>query len=360
MTIYTTYGDLLKQDDVDAIVNTVNCVGVMGKGIALQFKNKWPANFAAYHAACKAGQVRPGRMMVFDAGAYAQPHFIINFPTKDHWRGNSQLSFIEDGLMDLVAQVRALGIRSLAVPPLGCGNGGLDWRDVKPLNEAAFADLPDVEVRLFEPGAAPAAKDMVVRTHRPKMTAGRAAILKSIETYRDLDYGLTKIEVQKLGYFLQVAGQNLGLRFEKHLYGPYSDQLRHALQRMEGHFIVGLGDGSVDSELAPIQDALAEADTFLAEQGDAVLMERLERLGRLIEGFQSPYGMELLSTVHWVAEQEGAAHSPQAALSAVQQWNARKKKLMRPAHVEAAWERLAQGHWMPCSAEVPGPSTGIE
>lgn len=346
MTILTTYGDLLKQDGVDAIVNTVNCVGVMGKGIALQFKNKWPANFAAYHAACKAGQVRPGRMMVFDAGAYAQPHFIINFPTKDHWRGNSQLTFIEDGLKDLVVQIRALGIQSLAMPPLGCGNGGLDWRDVKPLIEAAFANMPHVEVRLFEPGAAPAAKDMVVRTDRPRMTAGRAAILKSIDTYRDLDYGLTKIEVQKLGYFLQVAGQDLRLNFEKHLYGPYSDQLRHALQRMEGHFIVGLGDGSVDSEIAPTQDALAEADLFLAEHGDAATADRLTRLQHLIDGFQSPYGMELLSTVHWVADQEDAARSPQAALAALQQWNPRKKKLMRAEHVQAAWERLTEQGWI--------------
>ena len=248
MSIYLTTGDLLKQTDVDAIVNTVNCVGVMGKGIALQFKNKWPDNFVAYQAACKAGQVRPGRMMVFDAGAYAQPHYIINFPTKDHWRGKSQLAFIRYGLQDLVAQVRALGIQSIAVPPLGCGNGGLNWAEVRPLIEAAFAALPDVDVRLFEPGDAPAPKTMEVRTHRPKMTPGRAAILKSIETYRDLNYGLTKIEVQKLGYFLQAAGQNLGLQFEKHLYGPYSEQLRHALNRMEGHFIVGLGDGNDPSD----------------------------------------------------------------------------------------------------------------
>jgi O-acetyl-ADP-ribose deacetylase (regulator of RNase III) len=336
----------LKHEDVDAIVNTVNCVGVMGKGIALQFKNKWPANFAAYRSACNAGEVRPGRMMVFDAGAYAQPHFIINFPTKEHWRSNSRLSFIEDGLQDLLAQVRSLGIRSLAVPPLGCGNGGLDWRDVKPLIQAAFAAMPEVEVRLFEPGAAPAAKDMVVRTHRPKMTAGRAAILKSIDTYRELDYGLTKIEVQKLAYFLQAAGQDLSLRFEKHLYGPYSDQLRHALERMEGHFIVGLGDGSVDSEIAPTHDAMAEAEGYLIQQGDPAMVDRLQRLQRLIEGFQSPYGMELLSTVHWVGEHEGAAQSPQTALAAVQEWNMRKKKLMRAEHVEAAWDRLVEQGWM--------------
>lgn len=346
MSIHLTHGDLLKQDDVDAIVNTVNCVGVMGKGIALQFKNKWPDNFTRYHAACKAGEVRPGTMHVHDAGAYAQPHFIINFPTKDHWRGNSKLSFIEDGLKDLIAQVQKLGIRSIAIPPLGCGNGGLNWADVKPMIEAAFAALPDVDVRLFEPGDAPSAKSMEVRTARPKMTIGRAAILKSIDTYRDLNYGLTKIEVQKLGYFLQVAGQNLGLQFEKHLYGPYSEQLRHALNRMEGHFIVGMGDGSVDSEIEPAPDALREADEFLAVYGNAEINARLGRLQSLIDGFQSPYGMELLATVHWVANAEANVSSPDAALLAIGAWNPRKKRLMQPVHVSAAWDRLVQQDWI--------------
>ncbi len=350
MSIHLTHGDLLKQDDVDAIVNTVNCVGVMGKGIALQFKNKWPDNFAQYQAACKTGKVRPGKMNVYDAGAYAQPHFIINFPTKDHWRGNSKLSFIEDGLQDLIAQVRALDIRSIAIPPLGCGNGGLDWQDVKPMIEAAFAALPEVDVRLFEPGDAPSAKSMEVRTSRPKMTLGRAAILKSIDTYRDLNYGLTKIEVQKLGYFLQVAGQDLGLQFEKHLYGPYSEQLRHALNRMEGHFIVGVGDGSVDSEIEPAPDALREADEFLALHGDENTNTRLNRLHALIDGFQSPYGMELLATVHWVAEHEPSVTSPDVALKVIGEWNPRKKRLMQAAHVYAAWERLTQAGWIGSTA----------
>ena len=125
-------GDLLKQDNVDAIVNTVNCVGVMGKGIALQFKNKWPRNFAAYVAACKAGFVRPGRMFIHDLGGIVKPHYIVNFPTKEHWRGVSKIEFIRSGLVDLVLQVRQLGIRSIAIPPLGCGNGGLKWSDVRP------------------------------------------------------------------------------------------------------------------------------------------------------------------------------------------------------------------------------------
>lgn len=346
MSIQLTHGDLLQQDDVDAIVNTVNCVGVMGKGIALQFKNKWPDNFDSYQAACRAAEVRPGKMHVFDAGAYAQPHYIINFPTKDHWRGNSKMSFIKDGLRDLVDQVQRLGIKSIAVPPLGCGNGGLNWDDVRPLIVKAFEALPDVEVRLFVPGAAPKAKAMEVRTARPKMTAGRAAILKAIDTYRELNYGLSKIEVQKLGYFLQVAGQDLKLRFEKHTYGPYSEELRHALNRMEGHFIVGLGDGVVDSEIEPTADALAEADAFIEAAGEATLNARLERLQTLIDGFQSPYGMELLATVHWVAHHEADENSPVAALAAIGMWNGRKKKLMQPAHVNAAWKRLAAEGWL--------------
>ena len=156
MSIALAHGDLLKQDDVDAIVNTVNCVGVMGKGIALQFRNKWPENFHAYEIACKAKKVRPGTMFVFDSGGLVKPNFIINFPTKDHWRGKSSLKFIRAGMSDLVAHIRRLGIRSIAIPPLGCGNGGLHWDDVRPVIESAFVELPEVDVRLFPPDGAPA------------------------------------------------------------------------------------------------------------------------------------------------------------------------------------------------------------
>ncbi len=345
MPIQLTQGDLLQQDDVDAIVNTVNCVGVMGKGIALQFKQKWPANFRAYAEACKAGEVRPGRMFVFDAGALARPHFVINFPTKDHWRGKSTLAFVRDGLVDLVDLVQRLGIRSIAVPPLGCGNGGLSWADVRPLIEAAFATTPDVEVRLFGPDGAPAAKAMAVHTPRPAMTAGRAAILKVLNTYRQLNYGLSKIEVQKLAYFLQEAGQPMNLAFTKNQFGPYADGLRHALHRMDGHFIRGVGDGVVESDIEPLADALTEADAFLGAHGHEALLARVQRLESLIDGFQTAYGMELLATVHWVATREGA-HTEAEALQAVQGWTERKCKLMSPAHVQVAWARLAEHGWL--------------
>ena len=154
MTIRLMHGDLLKQDDVDAIVNTVNCVGVMGKGIALQFRNKWPANNQAYEQACKAGQVKLGTIFVFDSGGLVKPNFIINFPTKGHWRAKSEIRWIQDGLKDLITQVQRLKIQSIAIPPLGCGNGGLEWDDVRPLLVEAFAALPEVEARLFEPAGA--------------------------------------------------------------------------------------------------------------------------------------------------------------------------------------------------------------
>jgi len=137
---------------VDALVNTVNTKGIMGKGIALQFKQAFPAMFRDYEKACKAGEVQLGKMHVFDLGGLAGgPHWIINFPTKGHWRERSRLTDIETGLEELVTTILRLGIRSIAIPPLGCGNGGLNWADVRPRIEAAFTYLPDVNVLLFEP-----------------------------------------------------------------------------------------------------------------------------------------------------------------------------------------------------------------
>lgn len=349
MTIKFTTGDLLKQEDVDAIVNTVNCAGVMGKGIALQFKNKWPANFRAYEAACKAGQVRPGRMFVYDCGGLLKPRYIINFPTKDHWRGKSTLGFVRDGLRDLVAQVRRLGIRSLALPPLGCGNGGLAWSDVRPLIEEAFRPLVDIETRVFEPNGAPPPKTMEVRTKRPRMTPGRAALLKALAIYQELGYGLSKIEVQKLAYFLQEAGEPLNLEFVKHHFGPYSDPLRHVLNKLEGHFIRGLGDGVVEAEIEPVAEALQEAEEFVRQHPESGIAERVERVARLIDGFQSSYGMELLATVHWVAKHDPAVRSVRDAIPAVHAWNPRKRTLMTPGHISAAWMRMEAEGWLPAA-----------
>ena len=344
MTIVSTSGDLLKQQDVDAIINTVNCVGVMGKGIALQFKKKWPANFKAYVAACKAGQVKLGSMFVHDLGSLATPRFIINFPTKGHWRSPSKVEDIQSGLEDLLKAIQEHPIRSIAMPPLGCGNGGLAWRDVRPLIEQAFAEEPDIEVRLFEPQNNTAPTHLEVNTSTPKMTPGRAAILALLETYQARNYGLSKIEVQKLAYFLQEAGENLKLPFVKHKFGPYADNLRHALDRMDGHYIHGVGDGVVESEITPDENALREAKRFLGSS-ESQIIERTRRVADLIEGYQSPFGMELLASVHWVATREDATNTDEA-LAKVQSWNPRKKQLMKQPHVNAAWQQLESLGWL--------------
>ncbi|WP_426357238.1 type II toxin-antitoxin system antitoxin DNA ADP-ribosyl glycohydrolase DarG [Pseudocolwellia sp. HL-MZ19] len=344
MAIISTKGDLLKQQDVDAIVNTVNCVGVMGKGIALQFKKKWPDNFKAYAAACKSKEVNLGQMFTFELGALATPRFIVNFPTKDHWRSASEIENIALGLQNLAEHIKRFDIHSIAIPPLGCGLGGLAWSEVKPLIVKYLGNIENLEVRLFEPNDDIKAITIETNTVKPKMTAGRAAILALLETYQSVNYGLSKIEVQKLAYFLQEAGEDLKLQFKKHTYGPYADALRHALNTMDGHYILGVGDGVVESEIRPIDSALEDAKQYLSTANEE-LNFRIKRVSDLIEGYQSPYGVELLSTVHWVIKNEGA-NTPVEAYQAIQQWNDRKKQLMTLQHVQTAWGKLQQLDWI--------------
>ena len=134
----------------EAQVNAVNCVGVMGRGLALQFKKTWPDNFKAYAYACRYGLVRPGQMFIFQTGL-TFPKFVVNFPTKRHWRDCSRIEDIESGLQALVEDVRELEIRSIAIPALGCGLGGLDFPKVSQLIEASMSHLPEVDVVVFLP-----------------------------------------------------------------------------------------------------------------------------------------------------------------------------------------------------------------
>jgi len=343
MTVKLKHGDLLNEK-TEAIVNTVNCVGAMGKGIALQFKQRWPQNFKAYESACERKEVQLGKMFIVDLGQWEKPRFLINFPTKAHWKGDSEIGYIESGLKDLVLQVSRLGIKSIALPPLGCGNGKLDWSEVKPLIFEAFADRPDVEVHLFEPRGAPPPRTMVNRTQKPNMTPARAAIIKIISIYRQMEYGLTKIEVQKLAYFLEQAGQPLKLDFVKHTYGPYSDKLRHVLTTIDGHYITGVGDFAEESDIGLLPGALSEADDFIRTRGGEELGTQVERVTNLIQGFETPYGMELLATVHWVVTQDGI-QAPDEAIRAVHGWNSRKKAILQPEHIRIAWHRLNDEGW---------------
>jgi O-acetyl-ADP-ribose deacetylase (regulator of RNase III) len=337
--IELTQGNLLKAD-VEALVNTVNTVGYMGKGIALQFKQAFPGNFAAYARACAHGEVKIGRMFIYETGTLYNPRYIINFPTKAHWRGKSQLAYIEQGLVALIDEVKQRGIKSIAVPPLGCGLGGLDWAIVRPLIEQAFAATPDVHILLYSPEGAPDAQSMPIGTIRQTLTPSRALLIKLIEQYNQLAYRLSLLEIQKLAYFLQEAGEPLRLNFTKGLYGPYAHNLNKVLERLEGHFIRGYGDSQKpDAELRLLPDAITEANASL--QGAAASQQRLQQVSALIEGFETPYGMELLASVHWLTiHEEPIAVTAEQAIIGIQQWNRRKHKPFQPAHIEIAWQRL--------------------
>ena len=261
--IETTTGDILTAD-AEALVNTVNCVGIMGRGIALQFRKAFPGNFKAYEAVCKRHELQPGQMFVFETGQLTNPRYIINFPTKRHWKGKSQLVDIESGLQSLVAEVRRLGIRSIAIPPLGCGQGGLDWAEVRPRIEQALAAVPDVLVLLFSPTGALASTASSPSHHVPQMTAARAALVGLMQRYLAglMDPFVSLLEVHKLLYFMQEAGESLQLRYVKALYGPYAENLRHLLLSVDGHMVSGYTDGIDDPEkqLELVPGAVTDAD----------------------------------------------------------------------------------------------------
>jgi len=321
-----TSGDILK-DEAEALVNTVNCVGVMGRGIALQFKKAWPENFQAYANACKREEIQPGQMFVFETGRLTPPRYIINFPTKRHWRGKSRIEDIEEGLAALAEVVQARCIRSIALPPLGCGLGGLDWEDVRICIENALGNLPNVRVRVYEPKGAPAADSMCHVRDVPCMTAGRAALVGLMRRYLGglLDPLISLLEVHKLMYFMQKAGEPLRLKYVKAPYGPYAENLRHVLHTVEGHLVSGYADGgdAPDKPLKLVPGAVEDAERFLEKNKNT--RERLDRVSALVEGFESPFGMELLSTVHWVVEHE-TPESVAQVVDGTYAWDPRKRQ----------------------------------
>jgi len=340
-----TQGDILLAE-AEALVNTVNCVGIMGRGIALQFRKAFPENFKTYEAACKRGEVRPGNMLVFETGLLAGPRYVINFPTKRHWKGKSRLKDIDDGLRALVKEIRDRGIRSVAVPPLGCGLGGLDWNVVRPRITEAFGELPQVRVLLFEPVGPPTPEEMAKERRVPRLTPGRAVLIELMVRYLAavLDPFVSLVEIHKLMYFMQEAGERLNLRFEKGTYGPYATNLRHLLSLIEGHFITGYGDAEDKPqrpvELLPGVAGLAEG--FIAAHPDT--RARFDRVSRLIHGFETPYGMELLATVHWVFTREGARSADQA-VEKTYGWSQRKH-VFEDKQIRLAWQVLKEQGWL--------------
>ena len=350
-------GDILTSD-ADAIVNTVNCVGVMGRGLALQFKNAYPENFRSYKKVCDAKQLEPGGLYIFDRGSLERPHYIVNFATKGHWKGMSRLADVKKGLVALREEVIRYKMRSVAVPPLGCGLGGLDWSEVRPLIEATLGDLPDVRIVVYPPDGVPVdglgSKSKTV----PGMTPGRAALIALARKYLSQVWEpqITLLEIHKLAYFLQASGQPLRLDFQRGHYGPYARNLRNVLSHMQGHFIDGyLGAQDLpETEIGLRADAVAQAQEFLARDEDT--MARFDIVARWIEGFEGPYGLETLATVAWLVDKE---HSSRVSVvHDFQSWNRRKSKF-DSEHIVKAFDVLQERGWMQiqCANGVQTPPT---
>jgi O-acetyl-ADP-ribose deacetylase (regulator of RNase III) len=346
-------GNLLDAE-TDALINTVNTVGVMGKGIALQFKDAFPENYAEYAAACKGGGVRVGEMFVTETHLLHTPRFIINFPTKKDWKHPSKLDYVTRGLIDLVRVIRERGIRSVAVPPLGCGNGGLDWALVKPAIESALGELDGVDCLVFEPTAQ--YQNAPKRAGVEELTPARAMLVEIVRSYSVLGFECTNLELQKLAYFLQrfVEAFNLPnplkLKFLPNKYGPYADNLRHALDALDGSYLhceKRLADAGPMEPITVDFGRVSKVAAYLAAAEGAQFKHALRQTETLIDGFQSPYLMELLSTVDWIQAQHlDRKLTASEATVAIAAWpggngaGERKRKIFPEETVSLALERL--------------------
>lgn len=346
-----TRGNLLDAP-TEALVNTVNEVGVMGKGVALMFRERFPENARIYVEASKAGEVRVGRVLATPTDELF-PKWIIHFPTKKHWRNPSKLEWVREGLDDLVRVVRELGIRSVAIPPLGCGNGGLEWRHVKPMIENAVAELSDVHVIVYEP--TDAYQNAPKREGVENLTPARALITEIVRRYSVLGLDCTVLEVQKLAYLLQRGVSRLGLpdpldlRFTADRYGPYADRLRHLLNGLDGSYLHAekrLSDAG-PRDLIWFEEAKRPAVVaYLASAEAELYLPALEQTASLIDGFESPLGMELLATVDWLLIEQGVEPTVGAVRQALTEWPAgasaarRKLEIFDDRLLQLAIDRL--------------------
>ncbi len=338
-------GDLF-DEDVEALVNAVNCVGVIGRGISLQFKERFPANFRAYASACHRDQVRPEIMFVFKTGQPNNPRYIINFPAKRHWNNESLIADIEAGLDSLADLIRARKITSIAVPPLGSGLGSLNWTEVRPRIERSLGDLKGVEIIVFEPHDQPSRVNAVPAKTTPTMTPGRAALIGLMDRFlRGLfEPYVTLLEIHELMYFMQCVGEQLNLRYVKGPYGPYAENLLQMLNAIDGHFISGYLDGGDDRfrKIEPKSEAVDRAKEVL--DGSAITCAHFDKVVDLIEGFETDESLELLSTVHWVLVHE-ATRPIDKVIRKVHGWDDRKKRFSR-GKIQLAADVLKNKGWL--------------
>lgn len=346
-------GNLLEAD-VEALVNTVNTVGVMGKGIALMFKERFPENFDAYSRACKAGEVDVGKLFVTYGVELSGPEWIVNFPTKKHWRNPTKIEWLDEGLLRLREFIEENEVQSIAIPPLGCGNGGLDWTEVKPLIERRLSDLPGTRVVVFEPTQK--YQNVAKKKGVEKLTPARALIAEMVRRYWVLGVECTILEIQKLAWFLERSISRLGiedpmeLEFEANRYGPFSNRLSHLLNGLDGSYLrcdKRIADASPFDTIQFADEKRDKVDLYLRGPEGREFLPAIEATQELIDGFESPLGLEVLSTVDWLVHREGVEPTVVGIRAALNDWpggndaGERKQRIFSDRMLTVALERVA-------------------
>lgn len=328
--------------DTEALVNTVNTVGVMGKGIALQFKERFPMNFKIYANACKKGEMQVGKMLVVQENTMNGEKLIINFPTKTEWFKKSQYSFIEDGLKDLAKVIEQYNIKSIAIPPLGCGNGGLKWEKVKPMMDKYLGNLANITIQIYEPNDA--VKKILQKEAVKKevgLTAARAMLLYALFKYEKLGEVATIFSANKLAYFLQKSGEPMRLQFVPYKYGPYAQAVEKVLYALNGKYLTGMEQMTARA-FEPLQlnyKMYDEVEKYINTNLNLDQKQRLESVFSIIDGFETTLSLEILSSTHFLISENPKLTEDQL-FEKIQDWNERKKNLVTKEYINIAVEHL--------------------
>lgn len=341
-------GDLFDAD-VEALVNPVHCAGIMKRGLCRHFKTQFPANTKTYKAACDAGTLRPGDVLVHDRGGLFgdqdRPRYVLNVATKDHWTDSARLADIETGADAVVEEVRTRDISSVAVPAVGCGGGGLAWTDVRPRLTDSLAALDNsVRTLVYAPRSAGTTPSRDVPESRPAMTKGRALLLGTLDAYADPDDALRPHAAHNLAYLLQCAGEDLQLEFDPGPYGLSAPGLTAVLERIDGHFVEGYDADHQNTPFRLRPPAVAEATNLITAASDAA--DRLQRVRHLLDDVSSDDDLELLATVLWLLRHDPEARRrAEAAVRAVHDWSRRKARFSSE-QIAATWRQLRDHGWV--------------
>lgn len=332
----------MMQSGAEALVNTVNTVGVMGKGIALQLKEAFPRNNKAYMDACRKKELVPGKLLaIWDENLQLGKKLIINFPTKVHWRYPSEYEYIEKGLVALRELLQKEKVNSVAIPPLGCGNGGLDWDKVKPMIIKALSGL-DTEVLIYEPNAHIKAvlqkQELKKEVH---LTPARACLLYALFAFESMGEYSSLFAANKLAYFLQRRGHKLNLEFKPHYYGPYALGVEKVLYRLNGIYLKGMEQGQA-KPFEPLKlnyEKWDEVNQYLKRELKAEDADRVKSLTKFLVGFTSELSLEILATVDFILAQH-PKYTMDEVMQTIATWNMRKNELLKREHVQTSYDYL--------------------